>query len=142
MISWPGVEGIFLIFAMKNVVNKSLHHLLIIVGVITPLLIVFFILGFSFTTNENIYVTTYDADGKLMINVASFEENMNTICWIRPDYIIRLALSGSTKFMLHPKVKFPENTKNTPQTQNSQPSDRPHPLFQHHCSLHCSDQSL
>ena len=62
MISWPGVEGIFLIFAMKNVVNKSLHHLLIIVGVITPRLIVFFILGFSFTTNENIYVTTYDAD--------------------------------------------------------------------------------
>ena len=136
MISWPGVEGIFLIFAMKNAVNKSLHHLLIIVGVITPLLIVFFILGFSFTTNENIYVTTYDADGKLMINVASFEENMNTICWIRPDYVIRLALSRSTKFMLHPKVKFPENTKNTPQNQNSQPSDRPHPLLKHHCSLH------
>ena len=74
---------------MKNVVNKSLHHLLILVGVITPLLIVFFILGFSFTTNENIYVTTYDADGKLMMNAASFEENMNTVCWIRPDYIIR-----------------------------------------------------
>ena len=98
MISWPGVEGIFLIFAMKNVVNKSLHHLLIIVGVITPLLIVFFILGFSFTTNENIYVTTYDADGKLMMNAASFEENMNTVCWIRPDYIVRLVLSRMPRY--------------------------------------------
>ena len=117
MISWPGVEGIFLIFAMKNVLNKSLHHLLIIVGVITPLLIVFFILGFSFTTNENIYVTTYDADGKLMINVVSFEENMNTICWIRPDYVIRLALSRSTKFMLHPKLSSLKIPRILPKTR-------------------------
>ena len=88
-----GVEGIFLIFAMKNVVNKSLHHLLIIIGVMIPPLVVFFVLGFSFTTNEKIYMTTYDADGKLMMNAASFEENMNTVCWIRPDYIVRLVLS-------------------------------------------------
>ena len=93
MISWSGVEGIFLIFAMKNVVNKSLHHLFIIIGVMIPPLVVFFVLGISFTTNEKIYMTTYDAGGKLMMNAASFEENMNTVCWIRPDYIVRLVLS-------------------------------------------------
>ena len=88
-----GVEGIFLIFAMKNVANEWLHHLHIIIGVLTPPLVVFFVLGFSFTTDEKIYVTTYDADGKLMMNDVSLEENMNTVCWIRPDYIIRLVLS-------------------------------------------------
>ena len=93
-----GVEGIFLIFAMKNVVNKSLHHLLIIIGVMIPPLVVFFVLGFSFTTNEKIYMTTYDADGKLMMNAASFEENMNTVCWIRPDYIVRLVLSRMPRY--------------------------------------------
>ena len=93
MISWSGVEGIFLIFAMKNVANEWLHHLLIIIGVLTPPLVVFFVLGFSFTTDAKIYVTTYDAEGKLMMNDVSLEENMNTVCWIRPDYIIRSVLS-------------------------------------------------
>ena len=74
---------------MKNVVNESLHHLLIIIGVMTPPLVVFFVLGFSITTNENIYMSTYDADGRLLVQASSFGENTNTICWIRPDYIIR-----------------------------------------------------
>ena len=61
-------------------------------------LVVFFVLGFSFTTNEKIYITTYDANGKLMMNAASFEENMNTVCWIRPDYIVRLVLSRMPRY--------------------------------------------
>ena len=67
LLLWSGVEGIFLIFAMRNVVNESLHHLLIIIGAMTPPLVVFFVLGFSFTTNENIYMSTYDADGRLLV---------------------------------------------------------------------------
>ena len=62
-----GVEGLFLIFAMKNVVNESLHRLLIVLGVMTPPLVVFFVLGVSITTNENIYLSTYDADGRLLV---------------------------------------------------------------------------
>ena len=52
---------------MKNVVNESLHRLLIVLGVMTPPLVVFFVLGVSITTNENIYLSTYDADGRLLV---------------------------------------------------------------------------
>ena len=83
------MEGVFLILAMKNVTNDSVHYLLITIGLIIPVTIVFFVLGFSLTSEERIYLTNYDADGKLLLHAASFEE-MNTICWLRPDYIIKL----------------------------------------------------
>ena len=83
------MEGIFLILAMKNMTNDSVHYLLIIIGLIVPILIVFFVLGFSLTSEENIYLTNYDTDGRLLLHTASFED-MNTICWLRPDYIIKL----------------------------------------------------
>ena len=74
---------------MKNMTNDSAHFLLITIGLIVPFLIVFFVLGFSLTSEENLYLTNYDTDGRLLIHSASFED-MNTICWIRPDYIIKL----------------------------------------------------
>ena len=83
------MEGIFLILAMKNMTNESLHFLLITIGLIIPILVVFFVLGFSLTSEENIYLTNYDRDGKLLLHAVSFED-MNTICWLRPDYIIKL----------------------------------------------------
>ena len=83
------MEGIFLILAMKNMTNGSVHKVLIIIGLIVPITIVFFVLGFSLTSDENIYLTNYDTDGRLLLHAASFKD-MNTICWLRPDYIIKL----------------------------------------------------
>ena len=74
---------------MKNMTNESVHYLLITTGLIVPTLIVFFVLGFSLTSEESIYLTNYDRDGKLLLHAVSFED-MNTICWLRPDYIIKL----------------------------------------------------
>ena len=74
---------------MKNMTNDSVHNLLIIIGLIVPILIVFFVLGFSLTSEENIYLTNYDTDGRLLLHAASFKD-MNTICWLRPDYIVKL----------------------------------------------------
>ena len=88
-ISRTGVEGIFLILAMKNMTNDSVHNLLIIIGLIVPITIVSFVLGSSLTSEENIYLTNYDANGRLLLHASSFED-MNTICWLRPDYIIKL----------------------------------------------------
>ena len=83
------MEGIFLILAMRNVIHETLHCLLLSVGLLIPLLMVFFGLGFSLTSAENIYLTNYDADGKLLLHSASFED-MTTLCWLRPDYIIKM----------------------------------------------------
>ena len=69
--------------------NDSVHNLLIIIGLIVPITIVSFVLGSSLTGEENIYLTNYDANGRLLLHASSFED-MNTICWLRPDYIIKL----------------------------------------------------
>ena len=50
----PGVEGIFLVFAMNNVTSISLHYLLLSAGTLLPIVMVVCILGFSISSNEEV----------------------------------------------------------------------------------------
>ena len=50
----PGVEGIFLVFAMNNVTTISLHYLLLSAGTLLPFVMVVGIFGFSISYNEEV----------------------------------------------------------------------------------------
>ena len=53
--SWkPGVEGIFLVFAMKNVTSISLHYLLLSAGTLLPIVSVVCIFAISISNNKEV----------------------------------------------------------------------------------------
>ena len=48
------MEGIFLVFAMNNVVSIPIHTLLMSAGTLLPIISVVCILAFSISTNEQV----------------------------------------------------------------------------------------
>ena len=99
------MEGIFLVFAMNNVTSISIHCLLLSAGTLLPIVMVVCILGFSISSNEEVslhisrnhrytypqvYLSRYTNDRMfLQFNIATFDD-ISTICWLRPDYVMKL----------------------------------------------------
>ena len=55
--SWnPGVEGIFLVFAMKNITSISLHYFLLSAGTLLPFVSVVCILAISISDNGEVCI--------------------------------------------------------------------------------------
>ena len=100
------MEGIFLVFAMNNVVSIPIHTLLMSAGTLLPIISVVCIFAFSISSNGQVtyskkkthtqkdvfqvYLSRYTADRIfLQPNIAAIDD-INTICWLRPDYAMEL----------------------------------------------------
>ena len=59
MFLGPGIEGLFLVFAMNNVTSISIHYLLLSGGTILPIASVVCIFGFSISNNKEVCDTFF-----------------------------------------------------------------------------------
>ena len=59
MFLGPGIEGLFLVFAMNNVTSISIHYLLLSGGTILPIASVVCIFGFSISNNKEVHDTYF-----------------------------------------------------------------------------------
>ena len=60
MFLGPGIEGLFLVFAMNNVTSISIHYLLLSGGTILPIASVVCIFGFSISNNKEVCDTYFE----------------------------------------------------------------------------------
>ena len=100
------MEGIFLVFAMNNIVSIPIHTLLLSAGTLLPIISVVCILAFSISSDEQVtswekktqthldvfqvYLSRYTADRIfLQPNIATIDD-IDTVCWLRPDYVMKV----------------------------------------------------